>query len=117
MFKTIWPSHKNQTAISQTNPADLQAMLNASEPLLILDVRSPQEYAHDGHIAGSRLLPLNTLNDRTHELSRDTPIVCVCRSGARSQVACETLARLGFTQVINLRGGMMGWQRAGFAAI
>ena len=115
MFKTLWPS-KTKTAVSQTTPADLQAMIKAGEPLLLLDVRSPQEYASDGHIVGSRLLPLNTLDGRMHELPRDMPVVCICRSGARSQVACEMLTRQGFTQVINLSGGMIGWRRAGFAA-
>lgn len=115
MFKTLWPS-KTKTVVSQTNAADLQAMIKAGEPLLLLDVRSPQEYAGDGHIPGSRLLPLPNLDGRMHELPRDVPIVCICRSGARSQVAGEMLAREGFTQVINLRGGMIGWKMAGLPA-
>lgn len=78
----------------------------------MLDVRSPEEYAHDGHIAGSRLMPLPVVSARSHELPKDTPIVCVCRSGSRSQVACESLRRQGF-EVMNLSGGVMAWKRAG----
>lgn len=94
---------------------DLQRKIAQGEQLLILDVRSPDEYAHDGHIASSRLLPLPALAHRASELPRDRTIVCVCRSGARSQAACELLARQGFTKVSNLSGGMIGWRRAGLS--
>jgi rhodanese-related sulfurtransferase len=50
---------------------------------------------------------------RSNELPQDRPIVFVCRSGNRSQVACEQLAQLGFTNTINLVDGMIGWHRAG----
>ncbi len=88
---------------------DLQ---NGSAPLL-LDVRSPEEYQMDGHIEGSRLLPLPMLLQRIDELPQDKQIVCVCRSGNRSQVACEQLAAMGFTNLANLSGGMIDWHRHG----
>jgi rhodanese-related sulfurtransferase len=92
---------------------ELHHTLGRPEPLLVLDVRSPEEYAYDGHIVGSRLLPLPMLALRIDELPRDRPIVCVCRSGHRSQVACELLSRQGFAQTINLSGGMIAWRQAG----
>ena len=59
------------------------------------------------------LLPLASLAQRLSELPKDKPIVCVCRSGARSQTACEYLAANGFDNVINLNGGMISWIRSG----
>jgi rhodanese-related sulfurtransferase len=85
---------------------------NGDAPLLV-DVRSPEEYKSDGHIENSRLLPLQMLFQRMNELPKDKPIVCVCRSGARSQVACEQLASQGFNDVTNLGGGMIDWHRNG----
>ena len=85
---------------------------NGNAPLLV-DVRSPEEYKSDGHIENSRLLPLQMLLHRMNELPKDKPIVCVCRSGNRSQVACEQLAGQGFGVVTNLVGGMIDWHRNG----
>jgi rhodanese-related sulfurtransferase len=92
---------------------ELKQRLDAGDKLYLLDVRSSEEYAYDGRIAGSRLLPLPMLSLRLSELPKDMPIVCVCRSGNRSGVAAEQLARQGFSDVINLAGGMLGWARAG----
>lgn len=94
-------------------PAELHQKMQAKTPLIVLDVRTPDEYAHDGHIAGSRLLPLHALAQRSKELPTDQPIVVVCRSGNRSHVACEQLLAQGFTDISNMTGGMVAWRRAG----
>lgn len=101
-----------QTNIQQITSSELHRRLQTGESLTLLDVRSPEEYAEDGHITGARLLPLPNLRQRSNELPVDRPIVCICRSGNRSQVACEQLAAAGFTNIINLSGGMTGWSRA-----
>lgn len=101
------------TAVKNITPAEVQEKINSKQPVLILDVRQPEEYAWDGHIKGSRLMPLGTLRDRAGELPANTPIVCVCRSGARSRTACEQLKMLGFEDVTNMSGGMISWKRFG----
>ena len=108
MFKLL----RKQTATKHIGPDELARMIRDQEPMIILDVRTPEEYARDGHIAGSRLMPLATVPVRSNELPIDRTIVCVCRSGARSAAACESLARQGF-DVINLSGGMLSWRRSG----
>lgn len=100
-------------AVKQIRATDLHQQLSNGNAPLLVDVRSPEEYRMDGHIEGSRLLPLPALTQRLNELPQDRPIVCVCRSGARSQVACEQLAAQGFSDVTNLVGGMIDWQRHG----
>lgn len=95
--------------------AELKARLDAREPLILLDVRSPEEYTQDGHVAGSVLIPLPELARRTGELDRQRPIVCICRSGNRSRTACEQLALAGFTRLANVEGGMRAWAAAGYA--
>lgn len=96
--------------------AELKQRLDDRVPLHVIDVRSAAEFAHDGRIAAARLLPLPVLAERMGELPRDVPIVCVCRSGQRSGLAAEMLARHGFTNALNLTGGMQAWARAGLPA-
>ena len=103
---------QTQTAVKTIDANSLNQRLQNGDNLLLVDVRTPGEYQRDGHIAGSRLLPLSSLTQRMSELPQDKTIVCVCRSGARSQTACEFLAANGFSSVINLSGGMIGWKRS-----
>lgn len=114
MFRQLFGQQTTaRTAVKQMDAAELKARMDQGEALVLVDVRTPGEYEYDGHIGGARLLPLSVLMSRTQELPKEEPIVCVCRSGNRSHTACELLARHGFTNVINLKGGMIGWQRAG----
>ena len=118
MFKALFNNNRPTETrtlprIENINAAQLNDRLKAGEPLLLLDVRSPMEYQFDGHIEGSRLLPLQALNGRINELPKDQTVVCVCRSGNRSQFAAEQLAMAGFENVINLRGGIIGWKMSG----
>jgi rhodanese-related sulfurtransferase len=93
---------------------DLKARLDAGDQLLVLDVRTPEEYAQDGHIAGSTLIPLQELPQRMGDLEKDEPIACFCRSGNRSRTACEQLAQAGFTNLVNVDGGIGAWTAAGY---
>src|SRR5438105_549756 len=56
-----------------------------------------------------RLIPLDQLACRVDDLSRTTPVVTICRSGARSAQAVVLLQRAGLEQVANLSGGMLRW--------
>ncbi len=77
----------------------------------IIDVREADEYDGPlGRIAGAVLLPLGELEARAGELSKDRPVVTVCRSGARSAQAAVILKRAGFDNVANLAGGMLRWR-------
>jgi len=94
-------------------PTDLYAQLQSDKPPVVIDVRSPQEFAHDGHISGAQLIPLPSLLQNVNSLTTEQPIVFACHSGARSEVACKTLAMRGFDNIINLTGGMSRWRRVG----
>ncbi|MEI6181407.1 MAG: rhodanese-like domain-containing protein, partial [Chloroflexales bacterium] len=82
-------------AFTNISVQQLKAALDAKEQLVLLDVRTPEEYTGDGHVAGSVLIPVDQIQTRLGELSKATPIVCICRSGNRSQTACATLAANG----------------------
>lgn len=77
----------------------------------IVDVREPAEFSGElGRIAGSRLIPLGQLAAAAASLSKEKPVVTVCRSGARSAQASVVLAKAGFDKVANLAGGMLRWR-------
>ena len=95
-----------------------QAMEEAAARVQIIDVREPAEFQGPiGRIAGSRLIPLGELAARAAEISRERPVVCVCRSGARSAQAVVILQKAGFTEVANLAGGMLRWRAEGHAIL
>lgn len=94
------------------NAHEAKAQIESQDPPYVLDVRQLDEYKA-GHIAGAKLIPLDRLESRLHELPRDREILCVCRSGSRSGVATRQLAKAGF-KATNLRGGMINWQLAGY---
>ena len=76
----------------------------------IVDVRESDEYVGLlGHIQGSILVPLGELIEKTKDLDSSTPIITVCRSGARSAQAAMKLDKAGFKKVANLAGGMLRW--------
>ncbi|HWP67373.1 MAG TPA: rhodanese-like domain-containing protein [Candidatus Limnocylindria bacterium] len=93
---------------------DLQAapalvLYERNPDLFVLDVRTEAEFAR-GHIPRATLIPVDELEDRLRELpARDVPMLVTCAAGGRSQAACQTLARHGYTRLYNLVGGMHAW--------
>ncbi len=84
--------------------------LTGTAPLLV-DVREPDEY-RAGHVKASRNIPLGSLAQRIGELPTDAPVHVICRSGNRSAQAVRALNKAGL-QTVNVKGGMLAWQRAG----
>ena len=90
------------------------AFADADKDLQLIDVREPEEFSGPlGRIKGSTLIPLEQLTTRVGELSRDHPIVTICRSGARSAQAAVLLQKAGFQRVANLAGGILRWASEG----
>lgn len=73
----------------------------------VIDVREPYEL-RSGIIPGAQSIPLGSLEQEVHQLSRDARYAIVCASGNRSQSAAAYLAEQGF-QVANVVGGMSLW--------
>ena len=74
---------------------------------LVIDVRSPGEYA-SGHVQGAINLPLNCFEQEIGRVAPDknVPVMMYCLSGGRSGGACRLMQQLGYQQVIN--GGSAG---------
>ena len=90
-------------------PAEALALYEKTPGLLVLDVRTPAEFA-SGHIPNAHLIPVDELEDRLGELPpKDTPMLVHCAAGGRSTTACQTLGQHGYTRLLNLVGGMHTW--------
>ena len=102
--------HSSGATVSATEitPVELKAKLDAGETPFILDVREPNEYQIN-KIPGSTLIPLGELPRRYQELPKDRQIVTQCKMGGRSAKAQDFLKTVGFTDVLNLKGGILEW--------
>ena len=76
---------------------------HATQGAVLLDVRTPEEY-RQGHIPGSKNIPLYVINKAEEVISLDTPLFVYCHSGARSREAVSLLERMGYTRVKNIGG-------------
>ena len=86
----------------------------ASPSVVILDVRTPQEFA-EGHIEGAVNIPVESADyiDQVAQLDPSVTYAVYCRSGNRSQPAVDGLASVGVTSVYELESGTIGWTDAG----
>ncbi len=75
---------------------------------LLLDVREPQECV-TCHIDGSTPMPMNSIPARYMDMDRNIETVVICHHGHRSMQVAMFLERQGFTNVINLTGGIAAW--------
>jgi phage shock protein E len=104
-------------AQTQNLPADIDvataAGLRGRSDVVMLDVRTPEEYAQD-HIPGVKLIPLAELPNRLAEIPKDKTLVVTCRSGNRSAQAAQLLRQQGYGDVHNMLGGIGAWQQAGY---
>jgi rhodanese-related sulfurtransferase len=93
-------------------PLDLAALM-ATRDVDLIDVREQHEW-DTGHIAGSRLVPLERFRaDPEAALVRGKTLVFICAKGVRSMAAAKLAERFGYDDVYNLEGGTKEWARVG----
>ncbi len=86
--------------------------LMKGKDVLILDVRTPQEYEKDGHIKGANLIPVQLFKYifLAGKGIKDKKVLVYCRSGNRSVTASKLLEKWGVKNVYNLKGGIKEWK-------
>lgn len=114
----IWLSFAAQLSNAASEVDVLQAQNMNKGGALLLDVREPDEYAA-AHAPNAVLIPLGQLAARLDEISsyKDRPIAVMCRSGRRSGIATNLLQQAGYSQVSNVRGGIVAWEKAGLEEV
>lgn len=103
--------------VQTVSPAEFKAGLEKGEVQLV-DVRSADEFS-EGHIAGAvniDVMEPDFQAEATETLQKDKEVYVYCRSGRRSLLAGEMLAKDGYT-VIDLEGGILGWEKTGYPVV
>jgi sulfur-carrier protein adenylyltransferase/sulfurtransferase len=100
-------------SVPEVTVTELQSRLQNGEQLLVIDVREPDEFAK-GKIPGAYTIPRGVLEMQVDgRLPLETPVVLYCGAGARSALACKSLAEMGYERVENLQGGWHAWVNSG----
>ena len=110
----LWPLLNRLSAggVAQVGAVEAVQLINRRDAV-VLDVRETAEFS-TGHIPNARNVPFGELDKRTRELEKlkSRPIVVSGQSGSHAAKACAALKKIGFTDVVALRGGLGGWVEA-----
>ncbi len=104
-----------KSKVQNITPMELNMRLEMGEEIFILDIRNYEEWL-SGHIPGATHVHRDLMEMRIEGLvpDYDTEFVVNCKSGGRSLLAAEQLMRMGYTNVLNLDGGMNAWLKSGY---
>jgi rhodanese-related sulfurtransferase len=89
---------------------ELKQKMDNNEDFQLIDVRETFEY-ETSNLNGENI-PLGGILIEADKISTEKPVIIQCRSGKRSAAAVMQLEQLGFTNLYNLKGGMLAWQEA-----
>jgi len=102
-----WISGMATSAGERITARELLARLKSGPKLLVVDVREPMELRQLPALAGARNVPMSELGQRLAEIPKDRPVALICRSGGRSLQAMFFLKNHGYTQLLNVEGGLL----------
>ena len=103
-------SEKGEKAMYEQITAEYaKKIMDSGEDFVILDVREQDEY-DASHIPNAILIPYTQIDNKAEEIfpDKNKQILVYCRSGRRSKIAAESLAKLGYTNVKEF-GGIIDW--------
>jgi rhodanese-related sulfurtransferase len=87
---------------------ELKQMMDNKEDFQLIDVR--EEYEYEWANLGGELIPLGTIINNLDKIKKDKKVIIHCKSGARSSAVIDTLEKqFGFTNLYNLKGGIMAY--------
>lgn len=110
---SIIVAEKGEKAMyEQITAEEAKKIMDSGEEHIILDTREQDEF-DEGHIPGAILIPYTEIENKAEEMmpDKDKLILVYCRSGRRSKIAAESLAKLGYTNVKEF-GGIIDWTGA-----
>ena len=98
------------TGYQKITPAVVKERLDKGEKLIIVDVRTKEEY-DGGHIPNSLLIPYDEIEKKAPALLTDknAAIIVYCRTGRRSEIAAKALIGMGYANVADM-GGISDWK-------
>jgi len=97
------------------SPNEVKERFDRNE-IVLLDVRTPQEYAFE-HIPGAMLLPMAFFDPAKLPMQDEKPIVLHCGSGIRSRKMAEKCIAAGFDKIAHMDGGFGAWKGSGLSYV
>ncbi len=94
--------------IKEISVQSLNQKINNKENFLLIDVRENQELTIS-KISQAIHIPMNTIPDNLNHIKSTQPIIVMCKSGGRSAKVCEYLQSQGYSNIYNLKGGIISW--------
>ena len=95
--------------VKEISVQELKQKFDAKKDFQLIDVREQHEY--DFVNLGAELIPLNSITEQQHRIARDKPVVVHCKAGTRSAKAIAALEQYGFTNLYNLKGGIVAYAK------
>jgi rhodanese-related sulfurtransferase len=86
---------------------ELKQKIDRGEDFQLIDVRETFEYEMSN--LNGELIPLGGIVIEADKIAKDKPVIVHCRSGARSAAAIMQLESMGYTNLYNLKGGIVAW--------
>lgn len=101
--------------IKEINVKELKDKIDNKENFVFIDCREQEEW-DEAHIPGATLLPLSVFQEKYEAAlpDKNATIVIQCRSGKRSFNACMFLLSKGYSDLVNVEGGILAWNEAGY---
>lgn len=95
---------------------ELQSHDKGLSDVLYIDVRERSEWG-EGHIEGFKNVPLAEIYFYFSEWKQYRQIYFICRSGGRSDQACEVATRAGLANSFSVKGGLLAWAKDGYPVV
>lgn len=113
LFFSSCSSTQNQGSKTDLSPEEFAAKIKELPEAPLLDVRTPEEFS-DGHLQNALNFNWNgnEFENQIETLDKTKPVLVYCRSGSRSAAAARSMRSKGFEEVIEMKGGIIGWSAA-----
>lgn len=102
--------------ITAVTPEEAEKLIRKREDLMVVDVRTLRERKRAA-IAGSIHIPMQEIFQNRVSWPHDRPLLLYCAVGGRSSAAANWLQKQGFTEIYNLDGGIIEWQKQGLPIV
>ncbi|MDY0079766.1 MAG: rhodanese-like domain-containing protein [Ignavibacteriaceae bacterium] len=108
ILKQLFKPKSKNSMIRNLNPYEVKEILDSGEKVRLIDVR--EEWENNlARIEGCELFPLSKFNNEYDKLGKDETLIVYCHHGNRSMTVCNFLLKQGYSNLVNLRGGIALW--------
>jgi rhodanese-related sulfurtransferase len=115
-FLAAEKSQEENSAVTAVTPHEAQHLMLTREDLIVADVRTLRERKRAA-IAGSVHISMGEVFKNEFSWSQDQPLLLYCAVGGRSSAAADWLQQQGFSEIYNLVGGIVEWQKQGLPIV